>query len=248
MQPSFLELSENRKIAYVLTNGKSPCVVFLSGFKSDMKGTKASFLEAKCREAGQMFIRFDYTGHGLSSGNFKDGTIGAWKKDALDVINHVTSKEIMLVGSSMGAWLALLLSQEISQKLVGLVGIASAPDFTEKLIWEKLKQEDKQTLMEQGVYYAPSCYGEESYPIMRGLIEEARNHLITDRDIKLELPVRLLHGTNDADVPWQISAKLLENISSNDATLTLIKSGDHRLSNPEQLEMMWQAISSLRGM
>ncbi len=245
MQPSFLELANNNRIAYNLSTGKLPCVIFCGGFKSDMTGTKAMTLEKNCMEQGQMFIRFDYTGHGQSSGDFKDGTIGAWKNDALAVFDKLGADKNILVGSSMGAWISLLIAQERPEKLAGFVGIASAPDFTEKLIWEKLGGDGQRQLQKDGVYYAPSCYGEEPYPIMLTLIEEARNHLLLDKYIRLDVPVRLLHGTHDEDVPWQISTTLLQKISSNDATLTMIKNGNHRLSEPEQLAMMCEAVRQL---
>ncbi len=245
MQPSFLELSDNHRIAYVLSEGTLPCVIFLGGFKSDMTGTKANALEESCKERGQRFIRFDYTGHGKSSGNFKDGTIGAWKNDALAIIDRLGAEQNILVGSSMGAWISLLCALERRGKLVGLVGVASAPDFTEKLIWEQLKTEQREQLQSNGVYYAPSCYGEEPYAITMKLIEEARHHLLLGERISIDIPVRLLHGTLDEDVPWQISAILLQLISSKDASLTLIKGGNHRLSEPEQLNMMCEAVKTL---
>lgn len=245
MQPSFLELSDNHRIAYVLSEGMLPCVIFLGGFKSDMTGTKAAALEKSCKERGQRFIRFDYTGHGKSSGKFQDGTIGEWKNDALAVIDRLGAEKNILVGSSMGAWISLICALERQEKLVGLVGVASAPDFTEKLIWEQLKTAQKEQLKSEGIYYAPSCYGEEAYPITIQLIEEARNHLLLGKKITLDIPVRLLHGTLDEDVPWQISATLLQLVSSKDASLTLIKGGNHRLSEPTQLDMMCEAVKTL---
>lgn len=245
MQPSFLELPYNHRIAYALTEGNLPCVIFMGGFKSDMTGLKATALEASCKERGQRFIRFDYSGHGKSSGEFREGTIGAWKNDALTIIDRLGAEKNILVGSSMGAWLALLCSLERSEKIAGLVGIASAPDFTEKLIWEKLNAEQKEILQKEGVYYAPSCYGEEPYPITMKLIEEARNHLLLDKEINLDMPVSLLHGTADEDVPWQVSTNLLQLITSKNATLTLVKDGNHRLSEPAQLNMMCEAVKTL---
>ncbi len=245
MQPSFLELSDNHRIAYVLSEGNLPCVIFLGGFKSDMTGTKATALEANCKARGQRFIRFDYTGHGKSSGKFQEGTIGAWKRDALAIIDNLGAEQNILVGSSMGAWISLLCALERRDKLAGLVGIASAPDFTEKLIWEQLGSEQKEILRRDGVYYAPSCYGEEPYAITMKLIEEARGHLLLDNKINIDAPVRLLHGTLDEDVPWQISSTLLQLISSENASLTLIKGGNHRLSEPAQLNMMCEAVKTL---
>jgi pimeloyl-ACP methyl ester carboxylesterase len=246
MQPSFLESTNNNdRIAYILSEGKLPCVVFFGGFKSDMTGTKAVTLEKFCKEQEQMFVRFDYTGHGQSSGEFKDGTIGQWKKDALALIDKIGAEKYIFAGSSMGAWIAMLCALEFPDKIAGLVGIASAPDFTEKLIWEKLSSAQQAALQKDGVYYAPSCYGEEPYPIMLNLIEEARNHLLLDRDIKLDMPVCLLHGTEDEDVPWQVSTQILEKITSKNAALTLIKGGNHRLSDPSQLNMLCEAVKIL---
>lgn len=245
MQPSFLELPNNRCLAYVLTEGTLPCVIFMGGFKSDMTGSKATALEAHCKASGQRFIRFDYSGHGKSSGKFEEGTIGAWKSDALAIIDKFGAEKNILVGSSMGAWLALLCALERREKVAGLVGIASAPDFTEKLIWERLTAEQKEKLQREGVFYAPSCYGEEPYPITLKLIEEARSHLLLGKEIKLDIPVRLLHGTNDEDVPWQVSTNILHLITSKNAALTLIKDGNHRLSEPEQLNMLCEAVRSL---
>lgn len=245
MQQSFLELPNNKKIAYVLSEGKLPCVIFMGGFKSDMTGTKATALEANCKARGQMFIRFDYTGHGQSSGKFIDGTIGDWKDDALAVIDRLGERKNILVGSSMGAWIALLCARERPEKLAGFVGVASAPDFTEKLIWEKLSSEQQEKMQREGVYHAPSCYGEEPYPITMQLIEEARTHLLLEKNIRLDVPVRLLHGTADADVPQQISETLLQRISSKNKILTLIEGGDHRLSEPQHLDMMCNAVKTL---
>lgn len=245
MQPSFLELPNNNRIAYVLSEGKLPCVIFFGGFKSDMTGTKANALEESCKKNGQKFIRFDYTGHGVSSGEFKDGTIGDWKRDALAIIDNLGSEKNILVGSSLGAWIATLCALERKEKISGLVGVASAPDFTEKLIWEQLNPEQKEKLQREGVYYAPSCYGEEPYAITMKLIEEARNHLLLGKKIELDAPVRLLHGTLDEDVPWQVSVTFLQLISSRDVALTLIKGGNHRLSEPTQLNMMCEAVKTL---
>lgn len=245
MQPSFLELPNNQRLAYALTEGSLPCVIFMGGFKSDMTGSKATALEASCKERGQRFIRFDYSGHGSSSGKFQEGTIGAWKNDALAIIDRLGAEKNILVGSSMGAWIALLCALERRENVMGLVGIASAPDFTEKLIWERLNAGQKQMLQKEGVYYAPSCYGEEPYPITLKLIEEARNHLLLDKEIKLDIPVKLLHGTADEDVPWQVSTSLLQLITSKNAALTIIKNGNHRLSEPEQLSMLCDAVKNL---
>jgi pimeloyl-ACP methyl ester carboxylesterase len=242
---SFLELSDGRRIAYALSEGKSPGIVFLSGFKSDMTGTKAVALESFCRKRGQRFLRFDYTGHGQSSGDFKDGTIGQWTQDALDVLQRLTQGKVLLVGSSMGAWVMLLAALEIKERVAGLVGIASAPDFTERLIWQQFTDAQKKRLMEEGMLSIPSCNGQEPYPITRALIEDGRTHLLLDKSIPLAMPVRLIHGSKDEDVPWQMSAHLLERLKSKDVTLQLIKDGGHRLSEPEHLDIICRTVKEL---
>jgi pimeloyl-ACP methyl ester carboxylesterase len=245
MQPSFLQLPDKRKIAYVLSKGMLPCVIFFGGFKSNMEGAKATALEASCKARGQRFIRFDYTGHGRSSGEFQDGTIGNWKQDALAVIDNLGAEKNIFVGSSMGAWIALLAALERRGKAVGFVGISSAPDFTEKLIWERLSHGQKQQMEREKIFYAPSCYGEEPYAITLRLIEEAREHLLLDSDIALDIPVRLLHGTHDEDVPWETSVSLLQRLSSHDVSLSLLKNGDHRLSSPAHLNMLCDIVKTL---
>lgn len=245
MQPSFLQLPDKRRIAYVLSKGMLPCVIFFGGFNSNMAGAKATALEASCKARGQRFIRFDYTGHGQSSGEFQDGTIGAWKQDALAVIDSLGADRNIFVGSSMGAWIALLAALERREKAVGLVGVSSAPDFTEKLIWERFSSEQKRNIERDKVFYAPSCYGEEPYAITLRLIEEARNHLLLGTDIDLGIPVRLLHGTHDEDVPWETSVALLRRLTSHDVSLSLIKNGDHRLSTPAHLNMLCDIVKTL---
>lgn len=245
MQYSFIKTDDNRKIAYSLSEGKSPCVIFLGGFKSDMTGTKATAIEAACKEVGQRFIRFDYGGHGKSEGRFEDGTIGSWKKDALLVLDKLGAESNILVGSSMGAWIALLCALERKEKVSALIGIAGAPDFTEKLIWEKFTPKQKEQIKKTGIYYAPSCYGEEPYPITLKLIEEARNHLLLDAEIAIDIPIRLFQGMEDTDVPWQTSVTLAQKLYSKDVILTFIKDGDHRLSSPKQLEIVINSIKEL---
>jgi len=244
-EPAFIEFSDGRRLAYTLSEGKLPGVVFLGGFNSDMTGTKAMALEAFCRRQGQRFLRFDYTGHGQSSGDFVQGTIGDWKRDAIDMLEHIAPGQNILVGSSMGGWIMLLAALTLKEKVAGLVGIASAPDFTEMLLWVSASDEQKKQLEEEGVIMVPSCSGEDPYPITRTLIEEARNHLVLGAYIPLDIPVRLIHGMQDEDVSWKVSEKLVECLVSSDVTLTLIKNGGHRLSEPEQLEIIFREISAL---
>lgn len=243
--PSVLSLQDGRRLTYHLTEGKLPCVIFMGGFKSDMTGSKALALESLCQQRGQRFIRFDYTGHGQSSGNFRDGTIGSWQQDVLDVIDTLGSDNNILVGSSMGAWQMLLAAKARSEKVMALVGIASAPDFTEKLIWEQFSLEQKQTMSEQGEVLLPSCYGEDPYPITKQLIEDGRKHLLLNSLIPINVPVRLIHGLKDEDVPWQFSVRLAECLASNDVQVHYIKNGGHRLSEPEHLEILCKTVKNL---
>jgi pimeloyl-ACP methyl ester carboxylesterase len=245
MTVNFLLSEDNRRIAYHLTQGALPGVVFCGGFKSDMNGSKAVKLEEYCKSQGRRFVRFDYTGHGQSSGKFEDGTIGAWKKDALDILDHVAPGDNVVVGSSMGGWIMLLVALARKANVKGLVGIASAPDFTEDLIWRRMDETHRAEMEQNGVIYLPSCYGEDPYPITRQLIEEARNHLVLKAAIDLPIPLRLLHGTRDEDVPWQASQTLMENITSPDAVLRLVKDAGHRLSEPHELHMLCEALGEV---
>ena len=237
---TFLE-SGSKRIAYALTDGAAPTFIFCGGFKSDMTGSKATALEAHCKERGQRFIRFDYTGHGQSSGLFVDGCISDWLSDALDVITQLGGQKILLVGSSMGAWIALLAALQFKDRLAGFVGVASAPDFTENLIWKAFTPQQQKQLMEEGVVHIPSCYGQEPYAITRKLIEDGRKNLLLGAPIALDVPVRLLHGTADEDVPWQTSVTLMERLTSTDKQIKLIEGGNHRLSEPSQLALLCAA-------
>ena len=245
ISPDFIEFSEGRRLAYHLTEGKLPGVVFLGGFNSDMTGTKAIHLEAFCQRMGVRFLRFDYSGHGQSSGNFADGTIGTWKRDALDMLDTIAPGKNILVGSSMGGWLTLLAALERPENVVGLVGIASAPDFTETLIWRPSTVMQKEQWHKEGVIHIPDCYGKKPYPITYKLIEEGRNHLLLTDKILLDIPVRLIHGMKDGDVPFQVSMQLAERLASTDIIVTLIKDAVHRLSEPEQLEIIEKTVNSL---
>jgi pimeloyl-ACP methyl ester carboxylesterase len=242
MQPSFLQTSPH-KLAYLRQHGSRPTVMFCAGFKSDMTGTKAEALAKHCAARQRSFIRFDYSGHGQSDGNFIDGTIGQWKRDTLAVLDNIISGEVIMVGSSMGAWLGLLSALERPNLIKAFIGIASAPDFTERLIWNKLADSHKKEITENKVYYAPSCYGEEPYPITMKLIEEGRGHLLLDKPIPLTCPVHLLHGTKDEDVPIEFAHLLREKIPH--AQLHIIEGGDHRLSAPSDLKLLCSIIDTI---
>ena len=239
----FVERSGAR-LAYVARSGVGPTVVFLGGYASNMTGTKASYLDEWCRARGQAFLRFDYQGHGQSSGRLVDGTIGAWRDDALAVIGACTAGPLLLVGSSMGAWVMVLTARAIPERIHALVGIAAAPDFTEDLLWARLDDGQRAALQHDGVIRLPSSYGEPLAFTWR-LVEDGRRHLVLRSPLDVAAPVRLLHGTRDADVPWETSWRLAETIRGRDVTLTLIKDGDHRLSEPRQLSLLGTVVASL---
>jgi len=223
----------------------TPGLVFLGGFMSDMTGGKALALEAFAAARGQAFVRFDYFGHGASSGRFEDGSIGRWAADAIAVLDELTHGPQILVGSSMGGWIMLLAALARPKSVAGLVGIAAAPDFTETLMWRAFSPEIRATLEREGVYYEPSAYGEQPYPITRHLIEEGRAHLLMDKPIAIDCPVRLIHGVADPDVPYTLSLDLMARLASTDVEVTLVKAGGHRLSEPHDLARMMSVVRGL---
>jgi pimeloyl-ACP methyl ester carboxylesterase len=239
--PRILARPDGAGLAYHAWPGKAPGVVFLGGFMSDMAGVKATSLEAACRRAGRAFVRFDYFGHGASSGAFTDGTIGRWAEDATAVIDELTEDRQVLVGSSMGGWIMLLAALARRKRVAGLFGIAAAPDFTEALIWPSYNESVRETRRTEGFYLEPSDYG-EPYPITYRLITEARNHLVLGLPIALPCPVRLVHGMRDAEVPWRHALTLAEAIAGDDVRVTLLKDGEHRLSEPNQIAYLCAAV------
>lgn len=252
-QPEFLSRSDGSTIAYHRLAGKpgeDPGVMFLGGFMSDMTGSKAQFLDRLCRAHGWPFLRFDYGGHGQSSGRFEEGSIGAWAADALAVFDAQTEGPQILIGSSMGGWMMLLLALARPERVAGLIGIASAPDFTEDLLWARFTAEQRACLTETGRLLdfrpASGTDPENPFPLTLHLIEEARQHLLLRAPIPLTCPVRLLHGMQDADVPWETSLRLAERLQSTDIDLTLIKEGDHRLSTEADLRRLVRTLAGLR--
>ncbi len=237
-QQKTLSRPDGTAIAYHKTDGAAPGVIFLGGFRSDMTGTKAAALEAFCRENGRAFVRFDYFGHGGSDGEFTDGTIGRWAEDAIAVLDEVTDGHQVLVGSSMGGWLMLLTALARPGRVAGLIGIAAAPDFTERLMWDHFPPEAKKALEADGIYFEPSDYDDGPYPITMKLIEEGRKHLLLDTHIAIHCPVRLIHGMKDKDVPWGHVMLMRDQILSDHVTMTLIKDGDHRLSREEDIRLI----------
>ena len=240
----FVARDGGARLACVSHPGAAPTVVFLGGYASDMTGTKASYLEGWCRARGQAFLRFDYQGHGLSSGRRADGTIGLWRDDALAVLRGCVTGPLLLVGSSMGAWIMLLAALAVPEQVQALVGVAAAPDFTEDLLWARLDEEQRARIMRDGVIRLASGYG-EPLPFTWRLVEEGRQHLLLRAPIPLACPVRLLHGTADEDVPWETSRRLAEALIGRDVALTLLKDGGHRLSEPHELALLGAAVGSL---
>lgn len=224
---------------------RGPGVMFLGGFMSDMTGTKAVALERWAVERGIACTRFDYSGHGESGGRFDDGTIGAWAGDAVAVLDAVAEGPQILVGSSMGGWMMLLAALRRPERVAGLVGIASAPDFTEDLIWDGIGEDIRAILRRDGRWYRPSAYFADPKPITLALIEEGRDHLLLRAPIPYDGPVRLLHGQEDRDVPWETSLRLSAALTSRDVRLTLVKDGDHRLSRDGDIALLCRTVAGL---
>ena len=232
-------------IAYRRLAGRLPGIVFLGGFLSDMTGTKALFLEDYCRRRGRAFLRFDYFGHGASSGDFALGTIGRWREDAIAVLDSLTEGPQILVGSSMGGWIMLLAALARRERVAALVGIAAAPDFTMDLLPQRLSEGQRRELEANGSVVLLSDYDPAGYLYTRRLIEDGNRHLLLRGPINLPVPVRLLHGLADASVPWQTSLRLTERLTGTDVAVTLVKNGDHRLSTEADLARLARTLDAL---
>jgi pimeloyl-ACP methyl ester carboxylesterase len=241
----FIDTPEGRRIAYSRTEGQGPGVVFLGGFRSDMQGTKALALEAWARATGRAFLRFDYSGHGQSSGAFLDGAIGDWFEDARYALAALTEGPQVLVGSSMGGWISLLLCREWPEKVAGLVTIAAAPDFTEDSMWAAMSPETRQVLETEGQIALPSEYSDGPYIITRRLIHEGRDRLVLRQPLDLPFPVRALQGTADVDVPQAVALRLMDHATGPDLRLTLVKGADHRFSTPECLVLIEKSVAEV---
>lgn len=244
-EQGMLALPSGGRIAYARRSGAAPGIVFLPGFRSDMTGGKAMALDAWAAETGRACLRFDYPGHGASDGRFEEGTIGAWAAAAQHALERLTEGPQVLVGSSMGGWIMALLARRCSGRVAGLVGIAAAPDFTERLIRPGLSDAARAALERDGRIDLPSEYAEEPTPLTRLLMEEARAHMVLDAPLAFDGPARLLHGLRDPDVPWQTSVDLAERLTGSDVVVTLIKDGDHRLSRPQDLVRLIDAVAEL---
>jgi pimeloyl-ACP methyl ester carboxylesterase len=257
-QPLFLqhpvgEGAARRTIAVLKREAQGnplPPLVWLGGFKSDMRATKAEALDAFAAKTHRALIRFDYSGHGESGGLFEEGTISRWCEEACSVIQHFAPHNPMLIGSSMGAWIALLAARHVRKTAAehqpsALILIAPAIDFTQKLMWERFSPAIQQDIMDKGVYHRPSPYGPEPYTITRALIEDGRKHLLLDGPIEIGCPVHILQGMLDEDVPYHHALTLMEHLTGDNTTLTLIKDGDHRLSRPQDITLLLRAIENL---
>jgi pimeloyl-ACP methyl ester carboxylesterase len=242
--------ADRRAIALRAQSGAPPGLFWLGGYNSDMKGTKAQALADWAAKAGRACVRFDYSGHGESEGKFTDGTIGRWFEDSLAAFDAHARGPQILVGSSMGGWLALLMVRALRHReksgagsVAGMVLIAPAVDFTEELMWKRFTPEIKRELEENGVWQRPSQYSAEPYLVTKRLIEEGRKHLLLGGMIETGCPVRILQGVEDADVPWRHAVELTSRLARDDVVLTLIKDGDHRLSRPEDIERLIGAVA-----
>ena len=240
----YLETPQGRRLAYHKTDGKGPCVVFLGGLKSDMMGTKAVFLEDWAKREGRAFLRFDYSGHGESSGAFTEGCIGDWAEDTLAAVEALTEGPILPVGSSMGGWQSLLLVRAPPVRIAGLVTIAAAPDFTEDGYWASFTEAQKKTLAETGQVELPSDYM-EPYIITRRMIEDGRKQLVLRDPLHLPFPTRFLQGTADTAVSVATAVRLLEHAQGPDMQLQLVKDADHRFSDDRCLELLIQAVEEV---
>ena len=255
-EPAFIEVGNGagqRRIVVRARAGGSPGLFWLGGFHSDMKGTKALAVDAWAAAQGRACVRFDYSGHGESGGVFTDGTIGRWLEESVAVFQNFCSGPQVVIGSSMGGWMALLLAREIAKRadnrasLAGMVLIAPAPDFTEELMWKGFSPEIRAEIEQKGFWLRPSEYGDGTpYPITRALIEEGRNHLLLGAKVDVGCSVRILQGAQDPDVPWRHAFALAHRLPAEDVVLTMIQDGDHRLSRPQDIARIITAVAEMR--
>ena len=242
--PAYLTTPQSRRLAYHVTPGTGPTVVFLGGLRSDMTGTKAIHLEDWAESRGRAFLRFDYSGHGQSSGRFTDGCIGDWAEDAEAALTTLTDGPLILVGSSMGGWISLLMARRMPHRLAGLITIAAAPDFTDDGYWANWSQDQRREVMETGQIALPSEYGADMI-LTRRLIEDGRDHLVLRSPLSIAAPVRLLQGTADTAVSQDVALRLLAHLDGPDIRLELIKGADHRFSDDTCLAVLTRTLDEL---
>ncbi len=245
-EAQFATREDGTRIAYRRRTGKGPGILFLGGFRSDMEGTKARALDAHAAEAGRTFLRFDYFGHGLSDGRFEAGTIGRWTEDAVFVLDTLTQGPQVLVGSSLGGWLALLIALKRPERVAAILTVSLAADFTRHVHDVIFGDEQRRQMAHDGQVLIPDCHGGEPYAITRHLIEEAEAHFLLPRDrIAITAPVRLIHGQLDQDVPWSTSLEIAERVEARDVRVTLVKDGEHQLARPVDLALMLRELDAL---
>jgi len=233
-------------LAFEHSEGSEPGVLFLPGFHSTMNGDKARYLEQHCQALGLQFTRFDYSGHGDSHGLFEEGSIAQWRDDALSILDKVCTGPQILIGSSMGGWLAILVALERPERIAGILGIASAPDLTDEIIVPALSAEQLQALKNGDTIEIENDYENiDPHRFRQALLDTGSQCSVLNRSLPIHCPVRLLHGLADTDIPWSLSERLLDRLESTDATLTLIKGADHRLSNDTQLKLITHALNEL---
>ncbi len=248
-----LPRTDGPSIAYARSPGAAglegtdqrPGLIFLGGFMSDMGSTKATALESFADDKGLPYLRFDYSGHGASQGRFEDGTIGAWLSDTLTMVDQKSDGPQILIGSSMGGWIALLAALARPKRICGIVGIAAAPDFTEDLLDSTLSALQRETLMRDGIVHIETPYGDKPYAFTLALIDDGRDHLLLDGPIAVQCPIRLIQGHADPDVPWKTANAIMARVAATDCAITLIKDGDHRLSRPQDLAMIGAAVTDI---
>jgi len=244
-KPRYLKTGHSTNIAYRHMAGKGPGVVFLPGFMSDMEGSKALALEAFCRAEGRAFVRFDYQGHGESEGAFADGTIGLWAQDAIAVLDQLTEGPQIVVGSSMGGWIGLLLARARPGRVKAFVGLAAAPDFTVRMWNEEFDEATRAEVLEHGYMKRPCDYGDDPYIITKALIDDGWQNRLLAAPLHIAMPVRLIQGTDDPDVPWQTAQKIADQITGDDTEVILVPGGDHRLSRDIDLQRLTRVVGEL---
>ena len=240
-----LSIDDGNQIAYQKLEGAGPVVVFLSGHGSDMFGTKAEALLAYCQDKGQAFLRFDYTGHGLSSGAFLEGTISSWTRDALAVIDQLTTGDVVLVGSSLGGWIMLNVAKQRGMRIKGCIGIAAAPDFTNRLIWNELSAAQQEQMMRDGQIALPNPYADEDVIYPYALVEDGRNNLLLEAPLDVTCPIILHQGMADHEVPWTTACDIAEVVASDDVQIHLRKDSGHRFSSDEEISDVLASVSAL---
>lgn len=232
----------HRRLAYQRQDGQNPGLIFLGGYASDMTGTKASFLADRCAAENRAFVRFDYSGHGQSEGRFADGCIGDWYGDALAIFDQCTTGQQLVIGSSMGGWLALKLACDRPERVKAIIGIAAAPDFTEDLVWNQLTAAAQEKMQREG---SLAGQGDDPLTYSYKLVTEGRQHLLLRAPLPITCPVHLLQGQQDSAVPWQTAWRIRDRLPQAPVTVQLIPTGDHRLSEPDHLAMLWQSVTQL---